>query len=190
MEQEIGHTQEMGENRRNGRNKWNKVQILHAEAWYGKEREKVKKKKIENGRIYKTLLLLLALVACGVFLYRAGMVKGASGSVPGSVSDPLVTKSYLEQQLAQVSGGSGAFLQVSLSKGDSVQLPAGSEVMIYSGNATVTGNDGLVNLTSGELFKSGNSLVRYNLYLSPSASSGLTASGSVIIFIRGSYTKK
>lgn len=146
--------------------------------------------RIENRKIRKTILLVLVLMACGVLAYRAGMVKGASGSVPGSVSDPLVTKSYLEQQLAKVSGGSGAFLQVSLSKGDSVQLAAGSEVMIYSGNATVTGNDGLVNLTSGELFKSGNSLVRYNLYLSPSGSSGLAASGAVVVFIRGSYTKK
>ena len=148
------------------------------------------KNKIAVWKTRKGLLWVLMLVACGIFLYQAGMVKGASTSVPGSVSDPLVTKSYLEQQLAEVSGGSGAFLRVSLSKGDNVQLAAGSEVMLYSGNATVTGSDGLVNLTSGELFKNGNSLVRYHLYLSPSASSGLAASGNVVVFIRGSYTKK
>ena len=150
------------------------------------------KKQTEQEK-WKTGQTILVLVICGIFLYRAGMVKGASNSVPGSVSDPLVTKSYLEQQLAEVSGGSGGsgtFLQVSLSKGDSIQLASGSELMLYSGNATVTGSDGLVNLTAGELFKSGNSIVRYNLYLSPSGSSGLTASGNVVVFIRGSYTKK
>lgn len=147
-------------------------------------------KKIRLQNKWEFLLTVLLLVMCGTFLYRAGVVKGASGAVPGSAGDPLVTKSYLEQQLSQLDGGSGTFLQVSLAKGDKIVLAAGSEVMLYSGNASVTGSGGLVNLTTGELFKSGNSLVRYHLYLSPADSSGLTASGSVVVFIRGGYTKK
>lgn len=134
--------------------------------------------------------MVFLLAVCSIVLYRAGMVKGASAGTPGSASDPLVTKSYLEQQLAKLGGGSAAFLQVSLSKGERLLLDCGSEAVLYSGNASVDGAEGLINLTTGELFRSGNSLVRYHLYLSPADSSGLTAAGNVVVFVQGGYTKR
>ena len=136
-------------------------------------------------------VLTLVLAVCGAAIYGAGMAKGASGAVPGSVGDPLVTRSYLEDQLAEVSGGSGGtFSRITLSKGDRLAVNSGGELIVYSGNAEVSGTDGLVNLTTGELFRSGNSAIKYHLYLSPSDASGILASGNVTVFVKGGYTKK
>ncbi|MDE7326013.1 MAG: hypothetical protein K2N63_07045, partial [Lachnospiraceae bacterium] len=122
--------------------------------------------------------------------YRAGRVDGAlGGGVPGSAGDPLITKSYLEERLAQVSGGTAAFVKVTLLRGEGIVLYSGSELMLYSGSAAVTGADGLVNLTTGELFKRGNSTVRYNLYLAPADGCGIEADGNVTAYVRGNYRK-
>lgn len=147
-------------------------------------------KNIIKQKKWRVVLFLFLLAAAGIILYRAGMVKGASAGLPGSVSDPLITKSYLEQQLAKLGGGSASFFQISLSKGERLLLDCGSEVVLYSGSASVDGTEGLINLTTGELFRNGNSLVRYNLYLSPADSSGLTAAGNVVVFVQGGYTRR
>lgn len=141
---------------------------------------------------YKTsILLVLALALVGILCYRAGRADGAGSGVPGSVSDPLITKSYLEERLSQVGGGRAAyFSKVTLARGEQLTLYAGSELMLYAGSAAVVGADGLVNLTTGELFKRGNSVVRYHLYLAPEDGCGISADGSVTVYVRGDYNKK
>lgn len=149
-------------------------------------------KKTEIERWIKLALLTLALAVCGAAIYGAGMAKGASGAVPGSAGDPLITKSYLDERLSELAGGSagGMFSRVTLSRGDRISVKGGGELMVYSGNAEVTGSDGLVNLTTGELFRDGNSAIKYHLYLSPADDSGIRASGNVTVFVRGGYTKQ
>jgi hypothetical protein len=140
------------------------------------------------GQIF-AFAVILALVAS--LCYRAGRADGASGGgVPGSAGDPLITRSYLEERLSQIQKGEAAsFQKVTLIKGEELALYAGSEMMLYSGNAAVRGADGLVNLTTGELFKKGNSTVRYHLYFAPVDGSGIKADSNVTVYVRGNYWK-
>lgn len=140
---------------------------------------------------YKTpvfLVLMLALV--GSLCYKAGRADGAGGGVPGSAGDPLITRSYLEERLSQAGGTSPRFFKVVLSRGEELSLDSGSELMLYSGSAAVTGAAGLVSLTTGELFKRGNSVVRYHLYLAPEDGCGVYADSAVTVYVRGDYSKK
>ncbi|MBQ9119735.1 MAG: hypothetical protein IJY09_06755 [Lachnospiraceae bacterium] len=132
-------------------------------------------------------LAVFLLIVAGVALYHAGTVKGASNAQPGSVADPLITKSYLEEQLAEVSG---SFVRVTLAKGKQIFLHAGAEAVIYDGGGTVLGVGGLVNLTKGELLRKDNAMTRYQLYLSPSDASGFVATANTTVFVSGSYTMK
>lgn len=140
------------------------------------------------GRIF-AFAIVLAFVAS--LCYRAGRADGASGGgVPGSAGDPLITRSYLEERLSQIQKGEAAsFQKVTLTKGEELLLYAGSEMMLYGGSAAVRGADGLVNLTTGELFKKGNSTVRYHLYFAPADGSGIKADGNVTAYVRGNYWK-
>ena len=147
-------------------------------------------KKTRSNKIFLFSVFAIIFAVVGTIFYRAGLAKGASSGVAGSVSDPLITKSYLEEQLSKISGGSGSFSRVILSKGDQLTINTGGQIVIYSGSAEVTGTDGLLNLTTGELFGSGNSAIRYHLYLSPSDASGIKASNSVTVFVWGGYSKK
>lgn len=147
----------------------------------------MEKEKSGMSRRGRSCLAVFLLIIGGIALYHAGTVQGASNAQPGTVADPLVTKSYLEEQLAEVSG---AFVRVTLEKGEEIYLQAGSEAVIYDGSGTVLGVGGLMDLTNGELLRRENSMVKYHLYLSPSDASGFTAKSSTTVFVSGSYTVK
>lgn len=135
----------------------------------------------------KRCLAVFLLIIAGVALYHAGTVQGAASAQPGSVADPLVTKSYLEEQLSKVAG---AFVRVTLEKGQEIYLQAGSEALIYDGSGTVLGVGGLVDITTGELVRRENAMTKYHMYLSPSDASGFVAKAATTVFVSGSYTIK
>lgn len=139
----------------------------------------------------KLLILLMTIIAC-VGLFRVGMIAGAASSTPGSVGDPLITKSYLEQRLSELSSGSteSGYVKVTVSKGKSFYANEGTEFVLYSGSASVIGNSGIINLTSGELFKKGNTAVKYSSYLSPASQSGVKATSQIILYVKGKYSIK
>ncbi len=144
-----------------------------------------------KGKCRWAVLLVLVLALVGSLCYRAGRADGAGSGVPGSVGDPLITKSYLEERLSEVGGGSTSrFTKVTLTRGEEITLDAGSELVLYSGSAAVAGSAGLVNLTTGELFKRGNSVVRYHLYLAPEDGCGIAADTNVTAYVCGGYNKK
>lgn len=146
---------------------------------------------MEKGKYRWAVLLVLLLAFVGSLCYRAGRADGAGNGVPGSVGDPLITKSYLEERLSEVGGGgSSCFVKVTLARGEELTLNPGSELMLYSGSAAVAGAAGLVNLTTGELFKRGNSVVRYHLYLAPEDGCGIVADANVTVYVCGTYNKK
>ena len=138
----------------------------------------------------KVKIMVFALLL-GLCIFKVGIEVGAANSEPGSAGDPLITQSYLETRLDEISMGSGGTYQkIMLKKNDSISAGQGTEIILYSGNATVTGTQGLLNLSGGELFKSGNSVVKYNIFLAPSTGSGIKATTAVTLFIKGSYTAK
>ena len=77
-----------------------------------------------------------------------------------------------------------------MAKGKTITAVAGAEMIVYSGNGTVIGTAGLLNLSSGQVFQKGTSIVLYNLYFSPASSSGITAASELTVFVRGDYQIK
>lgn len=133
----------------------------------------------------KQLIFAICIIG-GIALFGAGIAIGSSTSAkPGSSGDQLITVSYLEERLAEVTASS--YKKVTLAKGKKLTLESGGEMILYSGSASTIGSKGLINLTNGKLFKSGDSLSLYNLYFSSDSSSGLTAKSDCIIYMKGKY---
>lgn len=142
-------------------------------------------KKSKSSAWNRGALCALTFVLCAILFFKAGEAKGAINAEPGSAGDPLITKSYLDERLM---GAMGGFCAVRLTKSEKLTVAAGGEFVVYSGNATVVGAEGVVNLTNGELFAKGNSAIRYHLYLSPADTSGIRADKDCIVYVSGAYT--
>lgn len=123
---------------------------------------------------------ILLAVVMGAVLFGSGVSIGAATGEPGSISDPLITESYLEQQLGKLQIG---YTCVSLAKGKQLELAQGTTVILYTGNATVTGT--LLDLTEGTLAAAGSSISSYHVYLVPADGSGFTAAGACVVFLCG-----
>ena len=154
--------------------------------------------------IRKRIFAILCMTAVILASFGAGAVFAGSGS-PGSSADPIVTKSYLDYRLADsgktdTSKSSAAsdtkvtaragFEKITVKKGKTLILSAGSSAVIYRGSCTVTGKEGLILLSTGTLFSEGNSVVKYREYLSVASDSGLCMSGDTILFVSGDYKIK
>lgn len=144
---------------------------LVAELKIGETMEHHKKKRLQ----------LAAALLAGVVLFGSGMKVGAATAEPGSVGDPLITQSYLELRLSQFSEG---YECITLSKGATLELPQGAQVVLYTGSAKVKGS--LIDMTAGVLASSGTAAERYHIYLAPADGSGLTATTACVVFVSGS----
>lgn len=137
------------------------------------------------------------MIALCIVVFQAGKLTGAGTEEPGSTGDPLITKSYLEQRLAGLSTDSdssvsqpaiSSFTYLSLKDGQILTASQGTSLLFYSGNAIVTGNAGLINLSNGELSEKGTSTALYQLFFSPSNECSIQAIGSATLFVQGGYT--
>lgn len=142
----------------------------------------IKMKSLEKNK-KKWLLGAFILVLIGA-AFRAGTVFGA-GAEPGSSGDPLITQSYLEEQLKDFS--SGSFHKIKVPKGRTLTASSGTQVILYSGNATVSSAGGILNLTKGTAVSAGETVVKYQSYLIPEKGRGITCSSECILFIQGDY---
>ncbi len=139
---------------------------------------------------------IIGIMVIGILatiIFRFGMVAGAATNEPGTTGDPLITKSYLDKRLGELnisSNSEASYKKISVTKGKQLLVKEGSEFVIYSGEATVFGEKGVINLTSGGLIKSGGKVESYENYLSLSDASGIKASASCIIYVKGDYTIK
>lgn len=119
-------------------------------------------------------------VVLGTVLFCSGMQVGAATNEPGSAGDPLITRSYLEAELA---GTSGSYQCITLKKGEALSLNQGAEVVLYTGTATIKGN--LIDTTAGSLAGNGTAVEKYHAYLVPADGSGFTAGSTCVIFLSG-----
>lgn len=119
-------------------------------------------------------------VFAGVLLFCSGMTVGAATNEPGSAGDPLITRSYLEQQLEGIGTG---FECITLKKGETLTLAQGAQVILYTGNATVVGS--FIDTTAGSLASAGTKVQKYHSYLAPADESGFTADATCVIFLSG-----
>ena len=117
-------------------------------------------------KMKKRILYLIGMVVLGLGLFYGGITVGAATSDAGSAGDPLITQSYLELRLNEITGGNAtaSFTKVTVSKGTTFVASEGTQIVLYSGSGTVAGTDGLVDLTGGALFKEGNTMVVITSY--------------------------
>lgn len=141
-------------------------------------------------KIIITVIAALALIA----VFRAGMAFGAGSAKPGSQGDPLVTLSYLNSRLEGISADTSpgaakdsGFSRVSLTKGQSLLIGDGGELVVYAGNGTVLGTTGMLSLSDSQMFPAGTSAVLYSHFLGIGGNSGIKASGDMTIYVKGGY---
>lgn len=137
------------------------------------------KKLGENKVKWFGLILAAALL---VTAFQAGKAFGAGGAEPGSSGDPLITQSYLESRLNGVAGG---YRKVSLKKGRVAVAEPGTQIILYSGSAVVSGAGEILNLSEGAMFAPGDTVSKYQIYLVPESGRGIKATGDCILFIQG-----
>ena len=130
---------------------------------------------------------IISMILGSVLLFGAGIGVGAAGSEPGSNGDPLITKSYLDNQIAQVQKD-GMYKEVSLAAGKKLVCDAGAQVIVVSGGAKTTA--ALVDVTEGTKSKKGTKVELYHSYLMTSNSTGVKATKSAKVFVSGNYTVK
>lgn len=131
-----------------------------------------------------------------------GTTTAANTSAPGSVDDPLVTKSYVDQQIAKISGSGGGggteasstLKVVQLQTGESLIGFAGTEIIVRTGQVkgiVSPGGDGLSDVTEGVDIR-GTKVPANHLILIPrSDGRGVTVTkGPSSIMVRGSYEIK
>lgn len=158
--------------------------------------------KMENNKVNsmsnfrKIAIVLIILIIGGAGIFKAGMMVGAADEPkPGSVNDPLITKSYLESYITSLglSGdtSSSGYTKVVLKKGSTLIGSEGTQIMLYSGsaNAYVQGEQ-LVNVTIGEAYDNGMTLGKFCVYMCPDKSSGIVAMSDVVVYVKGSYIAK
>ncbi|MCL6458526.1 MAG: hypothetical protein K6T85_11030 [Gorillibacterium sp.] len=118
---------------------------------------------------------------------------------PGSADDPVVTKSYVDEQIRNVGGGSGngeaaaGIVVVTLTKGQTLVANASTEFILRVGEAKAMSKDGngIPDVTLGKDIANGAPISKNSLLIFPSDGRGITAlSNQAIVMVRGGYTVK
>ena len=131
---------------------------------------------------------------------------------PGASDDPLISKSYIENQLmpqikqyiesrlAEVGGSGGAaagtadkFNVVNASAGQQIICSAGTELILRMGSASViaTEKGGIADTTDGFDLADGAFMPSNHLLIVPvSDGRGVRATTDIIVMIKGGYTVK
>jgi len=142
---------------------------------------------------------LLLILLCGSILTLTFMLSAAATPAPGSEEDPLVTRSYVNRLISDLSGLSGGgtlstqqmdaivnevasrlaggggasdvFTPVQLMSGQTLFGHEGTELILRSGSAIVqaSGSDGLANVTNGTDQNAGATIERNHLLIVPRA---------------------
>jgi len=151
----------------------------------------------------QTLGMLAILAAVAAFLIGYGISSGrADASQPGTVDDPIVTKSYVDQVVAervrqelQKYGGEGGMelYVVTVPPGKTLMVSGGGEAIVRTGRMMVVSDseNGLSDLTEGADIAPGKQVPANHLILFPRDGRGLRTvenqTADSIVLVRGSY---
>ncbi len=143
-----------------------------------------------NRKAILTITVLIILIV-GVAAVNAATTD------PGSDSDPIVTKSYVDSAIASAlansssSGGSSAGYEVvHVDAGKSVIATGATEMILRSGTAQAidNGSDGVSDMTSGiDLMKNYTVRTNHLLLVPRDDGRGIKTTSECYIMIRGSY---
>lgn len=152
------------------------------------------------------------LVGAGIWIgtgWNSIIEADTNAATPGSVDDPVVTKSYVDEQIANAKGGgsssgsgsnsssgsnTAALEVVSLPSGKTLIAGEGAEVIVRSGKAIVYSADlnGIADVTGGVDLNNGESIPTNHLLWFPRAGRGLSVDPSsnlsLTVMVKGSYT--
>lgn len=134
------------------------------------------------------LIVAMALIVTTVAV-------GAAGYEPGSPEDPVVTKSYVDAQIAALQSGgevsAAVFEPVFVETGKSLMGGAGTELILRSGGALAIakGQDGLSDVTEGKDLPGTLAVTRNHLLLVPRDDGrGIYAATDIWVMVKGTYT--
>ena len=154
-------------------------------------------RKFTKNTIKKAAAALMLAALC-IVMFKAGEVSASQTGTPGSVNDPLITKSYLDKRLEEFDAGntatadsksSAGMEKLQLSKSVYVSAKEGTMIVLMEGSAYASG-DGLINITKGEALSDGMTVSKYNTFLVTKDNTGIKADSSAVVYIAGEYTLK
>ncbi len=156
--------------------------------------------------VWTVAILAICVVCGGIFV----------SAQPGDNSDPIVTKSYVDQEISEVksyvdqkteglsgagsntqtpsaSGVSASYQVLNVTKGQKMTLGEGTEFILRAGKAEIfsTERGGIADTTAGVDLENGTSVPSNHLLIVPRADGrGFVAETDVIVMVRGSYQAK
>ncbi|MEK8131723.1 hypothetical protein WMW72_27830 [Paenibacillus filicis] len=161
----------------------------------------------------KTYKLLLSV---GMLWFGSIMTVNAVGTTPGSVDDPIITKSYLDQYIAQHisdllnkpgdqnsasppktpdhnQGGTAPLSVIKLGSTQTLYGESGTEFIVRSGKVTVVSSeDGVADVTSGKDLSPGTGVELNHLLIVPREGRGIKPDAKnkqdIFVMVRGGYT--
>lgn len=154
-------------------------------------------------------IIAFVLIGLGVWVgvnFAKPLEAESNALTPGSVEDPVVTKSYVDEQIAKLNGGgstggntggtgSGTALEVvAVPSGKILMAGAGTEVIVRVGKALAYSSDsnGVADLTDGTELKSGAAVPANHLLIFPREGRGIqpdpAQKNGLTVLVRGSYT--
>lgn len=131
----------------------------------------------------KTILAIICIVA----VITSGVMLFSAFAEPGSSDDPIVTKSYIDNVLSQMSGGP-SYRLVSMNDSQKLVCGAGAELILRQGGGTIFSslNGGLADVTEGVDLADGTPVPANHLLIVPvSDGRGFVAHGNVLVLVRG-----
>lgn len=153
---------------------------------------------MKSCKLKKQGMILLAVLA--VCLTATIAIAAGASAQAGSSDDPLVSKSYVDQKVAELkqsignaasSGGSAAtYKSVSLAEGQKLIGKEGTEVILRSGEATAmdNGSNGISDLTAGADLWTGDTVkTNHQLLIPRDDGRGIKATTVIWVMVRGDY---
>jgi hypothetical protein len=143
----------------------------------------------------RTAAICLAALLC---VAMTAAVRAANAA-PGSETDPVVTKSYVDKQIAEAlvpqpyGAGGGAFVPVEVAAGRQLIGGAGMEIILRSGEAAIVSGEsnGVSDLTGGLDLTADAPVQPNHLLLVPRDDGrGIAARSDLWVMVRGPYTLK
>lgn len=143
----------------------------------------------------------LLLISAATLIYRPWHSDAETNSAtPGSTDDPIVTKSYVDQKLAEIQGGTGVG-SAAANKLEVVTVPAGKKIIVQDGGELIVRNgkavaystdaNGLSDMTDGLDIAPGKPVAANHLILFPRGGRGVqpdpNQKNGLIVLVRGSY---
>ncbi|WP_036673258.1 hypothetical protein [Paenibacillus sp. HGF5] len=160
-------------------------------------------------------------ITAGVIILSGSVLLGSlldlqvtgAGTTPGTTDDPVVTKSYVDQQIQQALNGGGGgntnptnptqpsqgadeVKNVALKPGKILIADAGTEFIVRSGNAVIYTEvaSGVADLTDGKDLLNGETAPKNHLLSFPREGRGIQVkegqTSNLIVMVRGGYTIK